>query len=90
MPIYFFWDDCGDNSISSVNGDTLYIDKAIYDFSGNLIWHEIYEDMFPENTRIPFVGAPDYCLNFDPEKPSPVRYIDFINGDGFSGSKFRQ
>jgi hypothetical protein len=79
-PIYFFWDDCNDNSISNIDGSILYIDHAIYDFEGNLIWHEEDDDEFPEDARIPFVGAPDYCLNPDPEKPSAVRRIDFVNG----------
>ena len=80
VPIYFFWDDCGDNAISSVDGETLYIDRGIYDFQENLIWSENDDDEYPEDSRIPFVGAPDYCLNTDPDKPSPYRFIDFING----------
>jgi hypothetical protein len=80
VPIYFFWDDCNDNAISNIDGSILYIDHAIYDFEGNLIWHEEDDDEFPEDARIPFVGAPDYCLNPDPEKPSAVRRIDFVNG----------
>ncbi len=80
VPIYFFWSDCGDNTISSVSGDTLYIDHSIYDYTGNLIWDEEDDDQFPEDARIPFVGAPDYCLNPDPEKPSAIRLIDFVNG----------
>ncbi|UCD94540.1 MAG: T9SS type A sorting domain-containing protein [Candidatus Zixiibacteriota bacterium] len=80
VPIWFFWDDCGDNSVSSVNGDTLYIDRAIYDYMGNLIWDEDDDYQFPEEARIPNVGAPDYCLNSDPDKPSAVRYVVFENG----------
>ena len=79
-PIYFFWGDCGDNSISSVDGDVLYIDRAIYDFEGNIIWNEEDDVQFPEDARIPFVGAPDYCLNPDPDKPSAVRALDFVTG----------
>jgi hypothetical protein len=80
VPIYFFWGDCGDNSVSSISGDLLFIDHAIYDHEGNLIWDEDDDDQFPENARIPYVGAPDYCLNSDPDKPSPIRAIDFVNG----------
>ena len=80
VPIYFFWDDCNDNAVSSMTGDTLYIDRAIYDFEGNLIWDEEDDDQFPEDGRIPWVGAPDYCIDPDPDKPSPVRLIDFHNG----------
>jgi len=80
VPIYFFWTDCGDNTVSSMDGEVLYIDHAIYDFEENLIWHEDDDDQFPEDERIPFVGAPDFCLNPDPDKPTAVRFIDFIFG----------
>lgn len=80
VPISFFWMECGDNAISSVSGDTFYIDRAIYDFEGNLIWDEEDNDQFPEDARIPYVGAPDSCLNSEPGEPSPIRLIDFING----------
>jgi hypothetical protein len=79
-PIKFFWDDCGDNSISSVDGEVLYIDRAVCDFEDNIIWDEFDDVQFPEDARIPFVGAPDHCLNPNPEKPSAVRFIDFISG----------
>jgi hypothetical protein len=79
-PIYFFWDDCGDNSISSVDGETLYIDRYIYDFEGTLIWDEEDDVQFPEDARLPFVGAPDYCMNPDPDKPDPIRCVDFKYG----------
>ncbi len=80
VPINFFWMNCGDNAISSITGDTLYIDRKIYDFTGNLVWDEEDDDLFPEDARIPNVGAPDYCLNADPEKPSAWRLICFVNG----------
>ncbi len=80
-PIYFFWDDCNDNAISSIDGEILLIDRAIYDFEENrIIWDEDDDDQFPEDERIPFVGAPDFCLNPDPDKPSALRAIDFVYG----------
>jgi len=80
VPISFFWDDCGDNSISGVNGDILYIDNIIYDFEGNVIWDEEDETAYPEIDRIMNVGAPDDCLNPNPLKPSAVRCIEFVFG----------
>ncbi len=80
IPIKFFWSDCADNTISSIDGEILYIDRAIYDFEGNLIWDEEDDDLFPEDERIPFVGAPDYCLNPDPDKPPIRRCMDFVYG----------
>jgi hypothetical protein len=78
VPIYFFWDDCNDNAVSNINGDTLILDSKIYDFEEVLIWDEDDDDQFPEDARIPFVGAPDYCLEGD--KVSPIRCLEFIYG----------
>jgi hypothetical protein len=78
VPIYFFWMSCNDNAISSVTGDTLTLASQIYDFEGNLIWDEDDDDLFPEDERIPFVGAPDYCLEGD--KISPIRCLEFVYG----------
>ncbi len=72
VPIRFYWMDCGDNTMSTVNGDTLAINRKIYTVSGNEI--QDYNYGFPG-----FVGAPDSpCLEGD--KYSPIRFIDFING----------
>jgi hypothetical protein len=80
VPIYFFWGDCGDNILSSPTGDTAFIDSKIYDPFGTLIWDEGDDALFPESNRIPFVGAPDDCLNFIPGKPSAIRCAEFVNG----------
>ncbi len=80
VPIQFYWTDCGDNSISSVSGDTLFIDRAIYSFEGVTVWDEFDDAGFPESGRIEHIGAPDACLNTDPNKPSAIRCIDFVNG----------
>jgi hypothetical protein len=80
VPIGFFWIACTDNVISTVDGEQMYLDHAIYDWEGNLIWDEDDDDEFPEDARIPFVGAPDYCLNPDPEKPTPIRVICYVEG----------
>jgi hypothetical protein len=80
VPIKFFWGDCGDNVLSSIDGQTLYIDRAVYDFEGNVIWDEEDDVQFPESDRLSFVGAADDCLNPNPEKPTAVRCPEFING----------
>jgi hypothetical protein len=80
IPVFFFWTDCGDNALSSKDGNQLIIDRAIYDYDDSLIWDEEDDSQFPEEDRIPFVGAPDSCLNTDPDKPTPVRHVNFKNG----------
>ncbi|MDD4051462.1 MAG: FlgD immunoglobulin-like domain containing protein [candidate division Zixibacteria bacterium] len=79
-PISFFWADCGDNSVSSVDGNILAIDQGVYGFEGNTIWDEGNDGDYPEENRIPFIGAPDNCLNQDPNKPSLLRFLNFKNG----------
>jgi subtilisin family serine protease len=69
VPVYFFWSDCGDNTISSITGDTLFLDHSIYDYAGNMVWDEGDDEEFPESARIPYVGAPDYCMTGDKRKP---------------------
>jgi len=34
VPIRFFWMDCGDNVLSSVTGDTLWVEKEIFNYVG--------------------------------------------------------
>jgi hypothetical protein len=74
-PIRFYWMDCGDNTISTVSGDTLALNRYIYDYVG-CSYHEIqdYTYGFPG-----WFGAPDDpCL--DGDKVEPVRFVDFCNG----------
>ncbi len=78
VPIYFFWADCSDNALSTLNGDSLILDSKIFDFEGNLIWDENDDDIYPEGVRIPFVGAADYCLAGD--KVTPIRCLELYNG----------
>jgi hypothetical protein len=80
VPVYFYWDDCGDNTFSSVDGEILYIERRVHDHENNIIWDEADDINFPEDNRIPFVGAPDYCLNTDPTKPPIRRCPVFRNG----------
>ena len=82
VPIRFFWIDCGDNTISNVLGDLLYLDRRIYGFEGNLIWDEEDDDLFPEDDRMwpGYQGAPDFCLVAEEGKPMPRRILDFHNG----------
>jgi hypothetical protein len=84
IPVRFWWLDCGDNTISFNPSDDptgfeqrLAISRDVFDF--DLIG----------NIANPGVGYPTYqgaqdsdCFppDADPEKPAPVRFIDFVNG----------
>jgi hypothetical protein len=73
-PVRFYWMDCGDNTISTASGDTLAVNRYIYDIgSCTYAQFQDYEFGFPG-----YYGAPDYCL--DGDKVTPVRFIDFCNG----------
>jgi hypothetical protein len=69
------WYDCGDNAISSVTGDTLYISRHVYDYD-NPTPIENLTAAFPT-----FLGANEDCdFELDPNKPEAIRLIDFQNG----------
>jgi hypothetical protein len=76
-PISFFWVDCGDNAFSTVSGDTLLVDKKIYN-PEYLLWDEFDEVNFPESYRFANTGAPDECMTGN--KQFPLRCIEFRNG----------
>ncbi|MCH8028139.1 MAG: hypothetical protein IID63_08465, partial [candidate division Zixibacteria bacterium] len=84
VPIRFYWYDCGDNTISfnpseDITGfeQRLAISRAVIDF-------DLVGDVSNPNVGYPTAqGAQDadcFPADADPEKPAPVRFIDFING----------
>jgi hypothetical protein len=77
FPLSFYWYDCGDNGISSVSGDTLIVDRSVYNTEA-ILWDEFDEVGFPESNRIDGVGAPDTCLVGN--KKTPLRCVEFHNG----------
>jgi hypothetical protein len=75
VPIRFCWYDCGDNAISSVSGDTLFISRHVYNFDNpNPI--EDLGHAFPS-----LFGANASCDTLiGDNKPDPLRCVDFYNG----------
>jgi len=70
-PIRFFWDDCGDNTISNIMGDTLWLSRYVYNYDG------------VEWTGVLHYGGHWWlgdCQNPDPEKPNGIPFIDFKHG----------
>jgi hypothetical protein len=71
-PIFFFWEDCSDNTIAGISGDTLAISAKVFNYYNV----ECTEDreLFPTRT-----GAPKQCI--DPAaRNKPHREIEFHNG----------
>lgn len=77
VPIRWCWYDCGDNGISSVTGDTLYISRHVFEFDTLLNNVPIEQDLpFPS-----LFGANSTCdVSGGPDKPEPLRLIDYYNG----------
>ena len=77
VPIRWCWYDCGDNGISSVTGDTLFISRHVFEFDTLLNSVPIEQDLpFPS-----LFGANSTCdVSGGPDKPEPLRLIDFYNG----------
>jgi hypothetical protein len=76
-PIRFLWDDCGDNTMSSIMGDSLFLSRYVYNYEG---YDWTGQVMYGGHW---WLGGPypnDVCMNDDPEKPDAIPFIDFIHG----------
>ncbi|MBD3402430.1 T9SS type A sorting domain-containing protein, partial [candidate division GN15 bacterium] len=73
-PVNFFWTDCADNAFSSRLGDTLWVERTVYNAAHANMTNHSYG--FPGA-----YGIPDDCLTgLGPNKPQPIRCVDFTNG----------
>jgi hypothetical protein len=69
------WFDCGDNTLSSVTGDSLFISRFVYEYDlGGEITNNNDAWGYPT-----YSGAQDVDCFVDPVK-RPYRFIDFFNG----------
>ncbi len=71
-PIFFFWEDCSDNTVAGISGDTLAVSAKVFDFYG--VEHTVKQKSFPSRT-----GAPEQCIDPD-ARNKPRRQIEFRNG----------
>jgi len=77
IPIYFYWFDCGDNTISSQYGDTLFLDQEVWWYGCDQDPHQF--EVTDHDYGLPGAfGVPDECLVGD--KEYPLRGIDFFGG----------
>lgn len=77
-PIRFFWIDCGDNSIASPTGDTLYNSKSVVDFQPRIHRYFDFVPLAPDSVLPTYFGSTRAC---DPSDSSEIyRAIDFYNG----------
>ncbi len=78
IPVWWKWEDCGDNSLSSADGNELYISDSVYYFNGTNDLNITQDSLFPT----PY-GAPSECVTGP--TPTPIRTVDFFSG-GFDAA----
>jgi Dockerin type I domain len=76
LPINFVWFDCGDNTISSKQGDELYVSRIVWDPVANRDIH----DYTATGGYPTFSGAQDADCYAGAPQNIPTRFIDFVNG----------
>ncbi|HWR82710.1 MAG TPA: hypothetical protein VN285_05365 [Candidatus Deferrimicrobium sp.] len=72
VPIFFFWEDCSDNTFSNVSGDTLMLAARVIDFNGRDLQSE--NNVFPSHS-----GGVEQCIKPGRKNP-PLREIEFRSG----------
>ncbi|MEW5995367.1 MAG: hypothetical protein AB1744_13375 [Candidatus Zixiibacteriota bacterium] len=71
VPVFFYWQDCTDNTLSGVSGDLLMMSADVFDHNGEPVGQD---SEFPTRS-----GAPPECI--DPSaRNRPERRIDFHCG----------
>jgi hypothetical protein len=77
VPVRFFWLECGDNSLSSKSGDTLFISSGVFDVVAPDVPIQNGDVGYPT-----YLGAQneDCFVNLDKH---PERGVDFCNGGIF-------
>ncbi|MDF1544247.1 MAG: hypothetical protein P1R58_03995 [bacterium] len=79
-PLFFLWTDCGDNTVSSVRGELLYM-------SDSVSWSYPAKGM-PKGKEFPSVaGSPDHCISAK-ATDRIKRTINFTNGGIRFSSEF--
>lgn len=72
IPLYFLWENCSDNSLSSIKGDELLLSKKVVNYP--IAESNTIMDGFPTIN-----GAPEECLKKG-TKNKPLRKVEFHNG----------
>jgi hypothetical protein len=81
VPVRFAWFDCGDNGISSVTGDTLFISHMVFDFENtNPMTDPLYNITGLDCGMDPHYGGYCYQSCLVGQKYFPVPFIRFWNG----------
>lgn len=86
FPIYFFWEDCTDNTLTNVSGDSLFMSLIVDGVSSITAINDDSALAIPPGTTpagaltLPSrFGAPDFCINPRAQN-KPVRKLVFQSG----------
>jgi hypothetical protein len=82
VPVTFYWFDCGDNTMSSLGGDTLYISHSVWNYAGGVGTIGTFPDTYLEvtqGTSFP-TGGGHIAACETSDKGEPWRLVDFWNG----------
>jgi len=81
-PIRFVWYDCGDNGISSKEGDFLFMSQVVYDFAGfDELGAPIFNPITGLDPTMPtLTGAPAPECDVFTQKGHPWRLVHYYNG----------
>lgn len=72
MPVFFFWEDCRDNTVSDQGGRQLFVSDRVIDY--------VPVDFTASNQAFPNrIGAPPSCIS-PRHSNAPKRLIEFHNG----------
>jgi hypothetical protein len=74
VPISFYWLDCGDNTFSSITGDTLFISRKVYMYGSPMI------DVTGQPNYGGWQGLGIDCMNQLGQKYHPDTVVDFWGG----------
>ena len=72
VSIFFFWEDCTDNTLSDPSGDTIFVSRRVIDYYSENT--QVNPELFPNRT-----GTPRKCVSASTHERIP-RLIDFYTG----------
>ena len=74
----FEWQSCMDNVFLNPLGDSVYAERAVYEWGGALLWDELDNAGYPDSLRPSGIGVADSCLAGDLQRIA-TRQIEFQN-----------
>jgi len=77
-PVRWIWYDCGDNGLSDVTGEQLYISRYLWDFETAV--GDFAGSIADPNHGYPSLFGANYICDTISGKEEMIRWVDFVNG----------